>query len=122
MNCATCQKDLAAYSNYCYYCGARQPSAPATPYVQKRLMRSTDQKLGGVCGGLAEYLDVDPTVVRLVWCLIAFFSGIVPGVIAYLVAWAVLPAPPKPGIEVIPAPPAPAQPYTPPAQPATNIS
>jgi phage shock protein C len=119
MNCATCQKDLTAYSNYCYYCGARQPSAPATPYVQKRLMRSADQKIGGVCGGFAEYLDVDPTVVRLIWCLIAFFSGIVPGVIAYLVAWAILPAPPKPGVEVIPV--APAQPY-PPAQPATNAS
>ncbi|MGD0304357.1 MAG: PspC domain-containing protein [Candidatus Acidiferrales bacterium] len=119
MNCATCQKDLAAYSNYCYYCGARQPSAAPPIWVQKRLMRSTDAKIGGVCGGLAEYLDVDPTVVRLVWCLIAFFTGIVPGVIAYLVAWIVLPAPPKPGVEVIaPAPmsaPPAAQGYTQPS-------
>ena len=123
MNCAQCQKDLAAYSNYCYFCGARQPSAvPPAPWVQKRLMRSPDAKLGGVCGGLADYLDVDPTVVRLVWCLIAFFSGIVPGVIAYLVAWAVLPAPPKTAVEVVQPVPAPTQPYTPPTQPATNVS
>jgi phage shock protein C len=117
MVCTSCQKDLAAYSNYCYFCGARQPSAPQVPYVQKRLMRSPDAKLGGVCGGLAEYLDVDPTVVRLVWCLIAFFTGIIPGTIAYLVAWAVLPAPPKVAVEVIP--PAPVQPYS---HPSPNVS
>ncbi|MGA8034886.1 MAG: PspC domain-containing protein [Candidatus Acidiferrales bacterium] len=103
MNCVACQKDLTANSNFCYFCGGRQPSAPpAIPLSQKRLMRSVDAKIGGVCGGLAEYLDVDPTVVRLVWCLITFFTGIVPGTIAYLVAWLVLPAPPKPSVEVMP--------------------
>ena len=53
-----------------------------------------------------------------------FFSGIVPGVIAYLVAWAVLPAPPKPGMEVIPPAPVAAapQPYSHPSQPAPNVS
>jgi len=98
MNCPKCQRDIAEYSNYCYYCGARQV-APATgvPLIQKRLMRSsTDKKISGVCGGLAEYMDVDPTVVRLVWVLITFFTGIVFGIIAYFVAWLVIPLAPEP--------------------------
>jgi phage shock protein C len=93
MNCPKCQRDITEYSNYCYYCGARQQT-PQTgaPIVQKRLMRSvTDTKIAGVCGGLAEYMDVDSTVVRLVWVLVTFFTGIVFGIIAYFVAWMVMP-------------------------------
>ena len=102
MNCSKCQRDITEYSNYCYYCGARQqmPQSGA-PIVQKRLMRSTtDTKIAGVCGGLAEYMDVDSTVVRLVWVLVTFFTGIVFGIIAllltaYFIKWVVL-APKKP--------------------------
>ena len=113
MNCSACQKELTPNSNFCYFCGARQASAaPGVPMSQKRLMRSADAKLGGVCGGLAEYLDVDPTVVRLVWVLISFFTGLIPGTIAYLVAWAVLPAPAKPVVEVMPPAAPAAQGYT----------
>jgi phage shock protein C len=104
LNCPGCQKEIAEYSNFCYFCGARQHpgAAPAgNPMPQKRLMRSRDAKLGGVCGGIAEYMDVDPTVVRLVWVLVTFFTGLVPGLVAYLVTWLVLPAPPKLEVEVI---------------------
>jgi phage shock protein C len=96
MNCSKCQRDITEYSNYCYYCGARQqmPQSGAR-IVQKRLMRSTtDSKIAGVCGGLAEYMDVDSTVVRLVWVLVTFFTGIVFGIIAYFVAWLVMPLAP----------------------------
>jgi phage shock protein C len=96
MNCAKCQRDITEYSNYCYYCGARQATPPSgAPAAQKRLMRSaTDTKIAGVCGGLAEYMDVDSTVVRLVWVLVTFFTGIVFGIIAYFVAWLVMPLAP----------------------------
>jgi phage shock protein C len=95
MNCAKCQRDITEYSNYCYYCGARQATPQGAPAVQKRLMRSaTDTKIAGVCGGLAEYMDVDSTVVRLVWVLVTFFTGIVFGIIAYFVAWLVMPLAP----------------------------
>jgi phage shock protein C len=57
---------------------------------------SVDGKIAGVCGGIAEYMDVDPTVVRLVWVLITFFTGVVPGIVAYLVAWMVMPVTPVP--------------------------
>jgi phage shock protein C len=66
---------------------------PAVPVTGKRLTRSlTDQKIAGVCGGLAEYLAVDATVVRLAWAILTVIPGaIVCGVAAYLVAWFIMP-------------------------------
>jgi phage shock protein C len=98
MICSNCRRDIAEYSNFCYYCGARQQSAPAgAPCVQKRLMRSSvDSKLAGVCGGIAEYLDVDSTIVRLVWVLVFIFTGFIPGGLAYVIAWIVMPPAPLP--------------------------
>jgi phage shock protein PspC (stress-responsive transcriptional regulator) len=59
----------------------------------KRLTRSrTDRRLAGVCGGIAEYLDADSTVVRLVWLVFSIFPGcVIGGVLAYLLAWLVMP-------------------------------
>lgn len=52
--------------------------------MEKKLYRSrTDKKLCGVCGGLAKYLNMDPTIVRLIWALITAFAGA--GLIAYIV-------------------------------------
>jgi phage shock protein C len=113
MNCQNCQKEIAEYSNFCYYCGARQNTnaAPsAAPRLQKRLMRSsTDCKLGGVCGGIAEYMDVDSTIVRLIWVVLVIFPfPLIPAVLGYFIAWLVIPqAPPPIPVE------APAQPAAP---------
>jgi phage shock protein C len=61
--------------------------------MKKKLTRSaTDKKLGGVCGGIAEYLDVDTTVIRLAWVLFALFLG--GGILAYIIALLVMPNPP----------------------------
>jgi len=57
----------------------------------KRLYRSKDKKIAGVCGGIAEYFDIDPTLVRLGWLLLTILTGIVPGVIAYIIAAIVMP-------------------------------
>jgi len=59
-----------------------------------RLTRSTaDRKIAGVCGGLAEFLAIDSTVVRLVWAVLSVVPGaIVLGVLAYLLAWFIMPA------------------------------
>lgn len=55
-----------------------------------RLYRSeTDRILGGVCGGIAEAYDVDPTLVRLITLLIVLGTGA--GLIVYLVAWLIMP-------------------------------
>jgi phage shock protein C len=59
----------------------------------KKLTRSrTDKKIAGVCAGFAEYLDVDVTLVRILWLAFAFFAGW--GVIGYLIAWLVMPEAP----------------------------
>ena len=61
----------------------------------KRLYRSTaDKKVGGVCGGIAEYLEVDSTVVRLVTVILALVSAVIPLLIGYCVAWMIIPSRP----------------------------
>lgn len=59
----------------------------------KRLYRSRKHRmLAGICGGLGDYFNVDPTPIRLLWLLIVIFTGIFPGVIAYLLAIVVIPS------------------------------
>ena len=64
--------------------------------MANRLQRSRDDKIiGGVCGGLADYFQVDPTLVRAIFVVVTLFGGM--GGILYLVLWAVTPlAPPPP--------------------------
>jgi phage shock protein PspC (stress-responsive transcriptional regulator) len=60
--------------------------------MQKKLYRVNEGKvIAGVCGGLAEYLNIDPTVVRLIWALVGLTGA---GVAAYLVAALVIPVKP----------------------------
>ncbi len=58
--------------------------------MKKRLYRSRPRVIGGVCAGLAEYFDIDPTWIRLLFVLLIFASGI--GLIAYVIGWIVIPA------------------------------
>jgi phage shock protein C len=59
----------------------------------KRLYRSrSDRMLVGVCGGIAEYFNVDPTLVRIITVVVALLPG--PAVIAYLIAWLIVPEEP----------------------------
>lgn len=58
----------------------------------KRLYRSdTNIVFAGICGGLGEYAEVDPVLIRLVWLLIVIFTGVVPGVVAYIIAIFIIP-------------------------------
>ena len=69
-------------------------SSPATAEANtRRLTRSTtDRKIAGVCGGLAEYFNVDATLVRVIWAILTIIPGcIVLGIVAYLVAWFIMP-------------------------------
>lgn len=65
-----------------------------SPGGAKRLRKSHDRKLGGVAGGLAEYLDTDPTIVRILW-VVALLIGPLGGaaLIAYVVMWIIVPGP-----------------------------
>jgi phage shock protein C len=58
----------------------------------KRLYRSDHNKVfAGICGGLGEYLNIDPVVLRLVWVLVVIFTGFVPGVLVYIIAYFIIP-------------------------------
>ena len=99
MICLNCQREIAEYSNFCYFCGARQQAAPPKPSVAgKRLMRSaTDCKIAGVCGGLAEYFEVDSTIVRLVWVFFVLLPiPVVSAVLLYIAGWIIMPKAPLP--------------------------
>ncbi len=65
--------------------------------MEKKLYKSTkDKKLCGVCGGIAEYINLDPTVVRLLWVLFCFVGA---GILAYIVVAIVMPEQPAEGTE-----------------------
>lgn len=58
--------------------------------MKKRICKSnTEKKLSGVCGGIAEYFDLDPTVIRLAWVAFTLLGG--SGILAYIIAAIVMP-------------------------------
>jgi phage shock protein PspC (stress-responsive transcriptional regulator) len=70
-----------------------EAAEPAAAPHGRRLTRSTtDAKIAGVCGGLAEYFGVDATPIRLLWVILSILCGaVIGGVIAYLLAWLIIP-------------------------------
>jgi len=58
----------------------------------KELRRSSKNKVfAGICGGLGEYFNIDPVVIRLLWLVIVIFTGIVPGILTYIIATFIVP-------------------------------
>jgi len=58
--------------------------------MTKKLFRSTEnRKLAGICGGIAEYFDVDPVIIRLAWVVFILAGGA--GILAYILAWIIIP-------------------------------
>ncbi len=58
--------------------------------MKKQLMRSgRDKKIAGVCAGVANYFDMDPTIVRVIWGVLAFGYGA--GIVAYIILWIIAP-------------------------------
>ncbi|MCK5058569.1 MAG: PspC domain-containing protein [Candidatus Aminicenantes bacterium] len=58
----------------------------------KKLKRSKKEKmLAGVCGGLAEYFEMDPTVIRIVYVVVSIISVAFPGILVYLILWFIMP-------------------------------
>jgi phage shock protein C len=107
MYCNSCGKQIQDDANLCAYCGRRVGYVAAEP---QKLMRppknSPDRKIAGVCASFAEYFDLDVTIVRVVWLIVALFGG--GGVLAYIIAWIVMPEAPE--LAMVPATPMP-QPY-----------
>ena len=120
MNCTACGKDLSFGSKFCSNCGAAVPppqpyTPPAQPYApQQRIVRPRyGRMLGGVCAGLAQHFGWDLALVRILLVVLVFFGCGTP-LLAYLIAWIVIPNEPY-FFTTTPF----TQPYTPPVpQPA----
>ena len=88
MFCSNCGRE-AECSNYCPFCGT--PQRQRVSY-KKLTLSATDSKIAGVCGGIAEYLDFDPTIVRLIWVALSVVpGGFVGGIFSYFLAWVIIP-------------------------------
>lgn len=115
MYCTKCGVEISGDSRYCSQCGTptatyRPSSSTSKPARALRRSRE-DRKVAGVCSGLARYLGVDVTLVRIGMLILALWPPGV-GIIAYLVCWIVMPNDP-----LLLAPPA--QPLQPQNTPAT---
>jgi phage shock protein C len=99
MYCWNCGKQLEDAANYCSACGAaRSGYSPAgvgfgPPRAFRRIREG--KKIAGVCGGVARYFDLDVTLVRILWVLLTICPPI-PGLVAYIVCWIVMPQDPLP--------------------------
>jgi phage shock protein C len=56
----------------------------------EKLKRSDDRYLGGVCGGIADYIGMKRLTVRIIWSILTIISLIIPGLIVYAILWAVM--------------------------------
>ncbi len=96
MFCTNCGREVTNEARFCSQCGQgtrfETPASGGGYYAPRRLYRLTyDKQIGGVCSGLAKYLDMDVTLVRVVTLVVTVFTGCVPGMIAYLLAMIVMP-------------------------------
>src|SRR3954465_9339956 len=91
MHCNYCGKVIQEDANLCAYRGNRVACAPA---ARQRLMRPREGRtIAGVCLGFAEYFDLDVTLIRIIWLIVAIFGGT--GFLVYILAWIVMPSEPK---------------------------
>lgn len=90
MFCTQCGTELSSNTNFCSHCGRATASGLAYRSRERLTRYMPDKKIAGVCAGVAKYFDVDVTLVRLLW-LVAIFFPIPGGLIAYALAWMILP-------------------------------
>jgi len=96
MYCNQCGNAIEEHFRYCSRCGTATENAPprSEPRNPYKLTRPREgRRIAGVCAGVARYLDLDVTLVRVVWVLLVIFPP-VPGILVYIVCWIVMPQDP----------------------------
>lgn len=95
MFCSGCGTRLEESYRFCFSCGRPTHPDRMSPWgVPKSLTRPLwEKKISGVCAGFARYFDVDVSLMRIIWLVLAIFTGV--GFIAYLVAWIAMPPEPQ---------------------------
>lgn len=95
MYCGSCGREIPGNFRFCSECGAPANAGASAPTQQRALRRpQTDRKIAGVCAGLAQYMDVDVTLVRIIFLVLLFWPPGV-GLILYVVCWIVMPQEPR---------------------------
>ncbi len=90
MYCNACGNSIADQAHFCSHCGRATGN-----HSTGRLMRSRyNRKVAGVCAGLSEHVDMDASLIRILWVFLTFASGFFPGVVAYVLAWIIIPEEP----------------------------
>jgi phage shock protein C len=89
--CNACGNPLADQASFCSHCGR----SVVHPHAPVRLTRPRhERKIAGVCAAFAEHLDLDVSLVRILWVFLTFAAGFFPGLIAYILAWIIIPEEP----------------------------
>jgi len=92
MYCNACGKTIAEDGRFCSHCG----NVVGIPPMPRKLARlRADKRIAGVCAGLAQYFDLDVTLVRILCIFITLATGVCPGMVTYLLAWIMISAEPE---------------------------
>jgi phage shock protein C len=97
MYCSRCGRQMEDEALYCSACGTARGAAPPTNshFEVKKLTRPREgRRIAGVCAGVANYFDMDVTLVRILWILVTILPP-VPGIVAYIVCWIAMPNAPE---------------------------
>jgi phage shock protein C len=77
-------------ARFCSQCGRRTALASAPTEARTLMLDKTNKKIAGVCAGFARYLDLDVTLIRVLW--LAAFLTLGVGLLAYIAAWIIMPS------------------------------
>ena len=91
MYCTQCGVELRSEADrFCFQCGTRTAAGRMEFSGRPLLLDKRNKKIAGVCAGFARYLEVDVTLVRVVWLAAAIATGV--GFVAYIAAWLLMPS------------------------------
>jgi len=88
--CTQCGHANPEDARFCSQCGTRTAVAGVTAEPRSLMLDKTNKKIAGVCAGFARYLDMDVTLVRVIWLAAFLTCGV--GLLAYIAAWIIMPS------------------------------